>query len=191
MEVVEGDAAGPVSSQQQLLTCKPHNQGPSATGMHRRTHSTRSLLIAASQNSKLQTRRTADDRRQASLRMVSTRRADPAFAAAAAAVLGHEMASHKQHHLANNHQAWSTAETHTAITISADEASGCQQPTTGCAAHSNSPFASLSGQSKTAAAVMDDAGYAVAGGSKAEPMAAAASAVVPAGWPATGQSLEG
>jgi hypothetical protein len=139
--------------------------------------------------------------RQASLRMASASRADPVMAAAAAAALDHEAHSHSHHghmHAVANHilhhghhnSKHAPATEHATITISADGTAPRQPPGAEAkdATEKGSPFASSDGQSRTVAAVLGDAGLAVAGMSKpeAKPQATGA-AVVPAGWPASGR----
>lgn len=128
--------------------------------------------------------------------MASASKTDPTMAAAAAAAL--EAESHSQGHthqrshlhaVANHilHHGHNGTE-HATITINADGTKQQQKPGSadGSATGKGSPFASLDGQSKTAAAVMGDAGLAVAGMAKPEGTATTSTAVVPAGWPASG-----
>lgn len=137
--------------------------------------------------------------RQASLRMASASKTDPTLAAAAAAALeaeAHGYPHHRSllHTVANHilHHGQHHGSEHATITVNADGTTQHQQ--SGSAAVSalglvpgkGSPFASLDGQSKTAAAVLGDAGLAVAGVAKPERPATTSTAVVPAGWPASG-----
>jgi hypothetical protein len=133
--------------------------------------------------------------------MASASRADPVMAAAAAAALEHEAHSHGHGHghslhaVANHilhHGHKQHSGEHATITISADGTAAGQQQQSGAgaaadAAGKGSPFASADGQSKTAAAVLGDAGLAVAGVAKPQAKAGTTStAIVPAGWPASG-----
>lgn len=139
--------------------------------------------------------------RQASLRMASASRADPVLAAAAAAALDHEAHGHHIHgqlhavanhilHHGHQHSKHAPGTEHATITISADSTAPSQQPGAEPkdGAEEGSPFASADSQSKTAAAVLGDSGLAVAGMPKAEAKPEATStAIVPAGWPASGE----
>jgi hypothetical protein len=129
--------------------------------------------------------------------MASTSRADPVLAAAAAAALHHETHSH-QHGFLHHHHHQHGSE-HTTITLAADGTEAAQQqhlqqkPTSGSgggAARAQSPFASITGQSKTAAVVLGDGALVVtaAGASKDQTGtgAAAGTKAVPPGWPASG-----
>lgn len=123
------------------------------------------------------------------------------MAAAAAAALEQEVHSHKHgyshlhavaNHILHHGHKQHTGE-HATITISADStAASQQQQLSGAGAAADgagraSPFASADGQSKTAAAVLGDAGLAVAGVAKPQAKAEATrTAIVPAGWPASG-----
>lgn len=138
--------------------------------------------------------------RQASLRMASTSRADPLMAAAAAAALEsqghthghhhphlHAVAKHILHHGHHHHH----GPEHATITVSAGgtaEKQEQQSAADSADGSKGSAFASLDGQSKTAAAILGDSGLAVAGVAKPEGKAEATStAIVPAGWPASGE----
>lgn len=131
--------------------------------------------------------------------MASTSKADPAMAAAAAAALEAETSGHGHgHHRAHQHRAVANRllhhGQHATITITADSttqppAEPAPPTTSAAGSGKGSPFASLDGQTKTAAAVLGDAGLAVAGVPKPEAApASGTTAVVPAGWPASGKS---
>lgn len=174
---------------------------PSTTAAHpafgRQTSTTRGSSMTR-QASKRH-RRTADDRRQASLRITSVSKGDPVLAAAAAAALDQEMHSHGHghhpHHHHHHHQAHGHGTEHATITISADGTAVAQQQHSVAAsadgtARSGSPFASSVGQAKAAAAVLGDVGLAVAGASKPEAKEEPSTAILPAGWPASGGCFE-
>lgn len=203
VEVSDEDDAAEAAAHEQLPKALPHRHqlagGPASSSITQAiSHklSSGGSMIGRQASRRHSQRRTAESRRQASLRMASASRTDPTFAAAAAAALeqethGHHHHSHLHnaaHHLLHHGHHHGTA--HATITISADAVSTCRQASgtgsvDGAVKRSGSPFASADGQSQTAAVVL---GLTTAGReSKAETKSKAMTvAVVPPGWPASG-----
>jgi hypothetical protein len=198
VEVSDEDDAAEAAAHDQAPKALPHRHqlagGPASSSItpaigHKLSGSGGSMIGRQASRRHSQ-RRTAESRRQASLRMASASRTDPAFAAAAAAALEPEAHGHHHSHLhIVAHHLLHHGPEHATINISVDAASSGQRgagSVDGAPKRSGSPFASADGQSQTAAAVLGGPALDAAAANLEAKSKPVTMAVVQSGWPASG-----